>query len=244
MSEERDFESEARKQGWKDKGEFTGDPEIWTDAQTFIEKGENIAGIATKRAKELESLLEQTRETNRKANEHFKKTLDRERKEHDAERKRLTEERKKAITDGDGEAFIRADQKLNELRDTPTEDPVKAEYDRLAQTWATDNEWYGHNRKLTGYADGIAEKVNAEGYFGKAYFQELTRRVKEEFPEEFKNPNREKPNGVDAGGEKGANRKGKTYENLPAEAKEACDRFVRDIPDYKKEDYLKTYDWE
>jgi DNA-binding transcriptional MerR regulator len=246
MSEERNFETEARQQGWVGKEDFKGDPEKWTDAQSFVEKGEKIAGIANKRARELKDLLDQTRETNRQASEHFKKTLERERKEHESEIKRLTEVRKKAITDGDGDTFTRADERLNELRkDTPTEvDPEKAKYDRLATQWASDNDWYGQNGKLTGYADGIAERVANEGYSGKAYFTELTRRVKEEFPEEFKNPNRGKANGVESGGEKGSNSKAKSYENLPADAKKACDKFVRDIPNYKREDYLNTYEWE
>ena len=68
--------------------------------------------------------------------------------------------------------------------------------------------------------------------------------MKEEFPEEFKNPNRDKPNGVDPGGEKTTTSKAKSYESLPADAKKACDQFVRDIPGFKREDYLNTYEWE
>lgn len=246
MSEERDFEQEARQQGWVDKEEYKGDPEKWTDAQTFVEKGEKIAGIATKRAKEFEGLLAEAKETNKKLNDHYRKTLEKERRDHAQKVAEMEAKLAKAVTDGDGETFTRTNRELSQLREAAPEDPGAADkdaYNRLAQNWAAQNDWYGTNRKLTAFADGIAEQVVNEGYSGKAYFQELTRLVKEEFPEEFQNPKRSKANGVETGGERGGGSNKKSYENLPADAKRACDDFVKQ-GFMTREDYVAQYDWE
>lgn len=246
MSEERDYEAEAKQQGWVPQEDFKGPDEKWTDAKTFVEKGEKIAGIATKRARELESLLNQTKETNQRLNDHYKKTLEKERKDHEKQIAALEARLAKAVTDGDGDTYVRLNRDLDNLRKDTPEDPTdlgRDEYNRLAQTWATQNDWYGSNRKLTAFADGIASQVANEGYSGKAYFQELTRLVKEEFPDEFKNPNRSKANGVEAGGEKGGGSNKKTYASLPADAKAACDDFVKQ-GFMTREEYVAQYDWD
>jgi hypothetical protein len=107
-----------------------------------------------------------------------------------------------------------------------------------------DNRWYIENPKLAAYADGLADRIRAEGYDGQAYFSELTKRVKADFPNEFENPARHKANGVEAGGQKGStDSKAHTYENLPADAKAACNDFVAQ-GFTTKEDYLKNYEWD
>ena len=118
-------------------------------------------------------------------------------------------------------------------------------YDQMAQNWADKNKWYATNTKLSAFADGIADRIISQGYTGQAYFNELTREVKENFPEEFENPNRSKPGTVESGGDKGVtDSKAKTWGSLPAEDKAVANRFIKDIPGFTKEAFLETYEWE
>ena len=65
-----------------------------------------------------------------------------------------------------------------------------------------------------------------------------------EYPDKFGNPRREQASSVaEPGSQAPRPKKGKTYDDLPPEAKAACDKFVRTIPGYKREDYVKEYDW-
>ncbi len=112
----------------------------------------------------------------------------------------------------------------------------------MVQAWAGQNEWYSTNQKLATYADGLSDVLRNEGYTGQAYFSELSRRVKADHPEEFKNPNKSKPSGVDIGSQV-SDSKAKTYDALPADAKKACDGFVAD-GFMTQEDYVEQFEFE
>jgi hypothetical protein len=107
------------------------------------------------------------------------------------------------------------------------------------------NEWYQTNEKLATYADGVAEQVINSGYTGPAYYTELTRRVKDAFPEEFQNKRQAQANTVESGGEleTQGSEVPHTWENLPADAKKACDDFVKG-GFTTREDYLANYEWD
>src|SRR4051812_47360868 len=54
----RDYEAEAKVQGWRPLAEFTGDPAKHKSAEQFVKDGEEQAGLATARNKHLTSSLE------------------------------------------------------------------------------------------------------------------------------------------------------------------------------------------
>lgn len=114
----------------------------------------------------------------------------------------------------------------------------------MAEQWLSDNSWYKTDDTLAAFADGIADRIAGSGFRGQAYYNELTKRVKDTFPDKFKNPNRDKPNGVETAGEQVVASKDRTFEKLPKDAKDAYARFKRDIPGFSKEQYLASYDWE
>jgi hypothetical protein len=81
---------------------------------------------------------------------------------------------------------------------------------------------------------------------GKEFLKKMDEVLQEEFPDRFKTGKERKGPAVEsgAGGRGGGgNRNAKSYDNLPSEAKAACDRFVKTIPKYTREDYLAEYDW-
>ncbi len=243
MSEERDYEQEARADGWVTKEDWKGSEERWSTAQVFVEKGEKISGILKGKIGRLEERIENLTQSNAEFKKYTDKQLDKERKTHKQEVERLEGERAQAITDGDGQAAVRVEREIREL-DTPQQPLDEVAHGRLVDAWAVDNAWYATNQKLQGYADGIAERIVRQGYTGQAYFNELTRQVRETFPEEFTNPNKSKPNGVETEGSQEVKSQGKSWDNLPAADRKIAEGFLRDIPGMTKKDYLETYEWE
>ena len=249
MSEERDFEAEARVDGWVSQEEWKGDPNKWIPAEDFVKRGETIRPIVQAKFRKSLATVEDLRremETQKGVFGEFQKfqeqALAKANKEREDAIAQLEVERKKAISEGDGDAFDRADKKLQDLRQAPVKEPPK-ENPEVA-SWKAENTWYGSDRALTAIADGLSDVVKAEnpGLRGKAFLDKLTERVKSEVPHKFENPRRQEQ--LTGDGQRKGNSKAKSYENLPADARAACDKFVKTIPGFTVEKYLATYSWE
>ena len=246
MSEERDYEAEASKDGWAPEESWKGDPSKWKTAQKFVEDGENINGILKSRLDRQDLRITQLTETNKSFAAMSKKALAREKSEVERLVTELKATRKQAITDGDGDTFEKADADIEALRATA---PVEEEQGMSpnAQQWIADNTWYGTNQTFSIQADGIADSLRRAGYDpdSEGYFAELTKQVHEAFPNEFKNTNRDRAGSTEAGGERGKGDSGKkTFDDLPADAKAQYEVFKRDMPEFTKDDYFANYEWE
>ena len=243
--EDRNFEQEARQEGWRPQEEWNGDPEKWVDAQTFVERGEKISGILKKKVETLEQRLDRAEKANQKFGEYHKKTIQKERQQAEQKINTLQDQLAQAISEGDGQAFTRISNEINDLKqNVPQNDQMDDGFSDLAQSWLADNQWYNNDPVLSTFADGAADRLRAQGFGGKAYFDELTRMVKETFPDKFENPNRKREPNVDSGApadEPPAAKK--SYKNLPADAKKACDEFVAQ-GFMTREEYIEAYDWE
>lgn len=232
----RDYTTEATEQGWREDGPL--------DAQAFVEKGEKIASIAVSKSKRLEGRIESLEKSNREFGAYHKQTLETQRKKDAGRIADLKGQLAQAITDGDGQAYTKYSTEIDTIKSeqpVPTDDAQA--WNQMAQEWAADNKWYVENRKLATYADGLSDQIRAEGYTGKAYFSELTKRTQEDNPEEFSNKNRAKPNSVESGQARVVLSEKKTYDDLPADAKAACDGFVKD-GFTTREDYVSVYEFE
>ncbi len=252
MTEDRDYVAEATAQGWKE--DFEGPNK--TDAKTFVEKGEQIAALAiTQRdATKVENAQLSGRiaklET---ANKEFGEYKDAQLARSEARNKDLLNElslrRSQAVTDNDGEAFYKADREIEQVRGSmvpPTnggEQPNQS--NPLFDAWLINNDWYNTDPTLKAIADGIEGQIASEGYSGPAYYSEVTKRVKEMSPGSFGNKKRSSPTGVEPGGELEVkpDSSAHSYDNLPPEAKAACDKFTA-AGISTKESYLATYEWD
>jgi len=247
MSDERDYEAEARADGWVSQEEWKGDANKWIPAEEFVKRGETILPIVqAKLRKKLEEVDDLKRRFDERENV-FKdfqtfqeQALAKAKKEREEAIAALEAERKKAITEGDGEAFDKADKKLQDLRAQPPQPKESTE----VTAWKAENKWYETDAELTAIADGLADVVKREnpGLKGKAFLDKLTERVRSVVPHKFENPRRSDVITTGGGNKKGSG-KSKGYDDLPADAKAACDRFVKSIPGFSREAYLSTYDW-
>lgn len=152
-------------------------------------------------------------------------------REYDKALQTLREERAQAIKDGDGVAFDKADGKIEDLKKEVQDKTQKAK----KETGETPefNEWLSRNRwaedpKLQIIGRGIAEAMVEDGEkaSGTELLDLVTKEMKQRYPEKFENPRRTAAAAVEGGG---APRKsgGKTYSDLPAEARAACDRMAK-----------------
>jgi len=244
VSEERNYEEEARVQGWRPKEEFKGPEEKWTDAQTFVEKGEKITGILKSRLDRQDQQIAELRSANKDFGEYQQQLRESDRKKAQARIAELEAKRAEAVTAGDGQEFTRTDQEIQRERDNLSAPPPPNNESSIEAAWAGQNTWYGRDQALTAFADGVSGMVEAEGYNGQARLDEIARRTKATFPDSFENPNKSRANGVEQGGQiETGNEKAHTYENLQPEDKAACDRFVANGIT-TQEDYVKNYEWE
>src|SRR6188768_4292987 len=117
--EEFDYVKEASSLGWVPQEKWTGDPERWVDAQSYVERGEKILPILIKDKRKLTEDLRQTQEEVARLTKDgvtFRTMLEaqqaKERQELQATIDALQGERAQAITDGDGAAVVAAEKQI------------------------------------------------------------------------------------------------------------------------------------
>ena len=230
--EQIDFEAEAAKEGWVSEDQWDGPG--WVDAETFYKRGQEILPIVRGNLKKEREKYRQLESTVAEFRSFMNTSLENER----ARRKQVEEElrglRAQAVEDGDAAAFEEADRQLEEMRQAPPqEDPV-------LNQWMKDNDWYGKDTAMSAYADniGMGFRSSHPNASGKAVLDYIEEEVKREFAHKLKTPQ-----SVDTSSRRGVSKKGNGYDDLPADAKAACDEFVSTIPGFTREEYLKTYDW-
>jgi hypothetical protein len=260
---------EAESQGWVPKERFRGNESDWVDADTFVKRGREILPILRKNnenlIKDLNATKEQLKEF-REAAEEFKKfqkeTYERKANEYEARIKEIRESRAQAISDGDGqkvnalddaldqakEDFKEAKQAVKDVVSVKEPEPVSQAVDPGLQVWLDRNTWFGEDKRMTSMANGIGESLRLEFPLlkGQAFLEKLDEVLAEEFPNKFGNEKKQSPTSRVESGSGRAGRSGggnaQTYDNLPSEAKAACDRFVKQKL-MTREQYVADFDW-
>lgn len=244
-------EAEAAKMGWTPKDQFKGDPAKWRPADEFVERGKNMLPIVQATVKRQEKQIEELTRTVKDFTEHMTKT---EQRAYDRALATLKEQRKEAIAAGDGEAFDKVDEAIEDLR---KEASTKAAKTKTADDQIDDpvySEWEGRNKWLADkdmaeYAEFAAQKLRQGGETatGAEFLDLVTKKVKGQFPDKFTNPRRESAPSVE-GAAPAPRKGGKGYADMPADARAACDRMAKNgysgdakaMADFKA-NYTKTY---
>jgi hypothetical protein len=255
-SQPSESEVKARRLGWVPKEEFKGNLEQWRDADEFLHRGEEIHGYLKADLDRLHNTLTQR---DRELVE-IRQTMDEFRKFHNETEsrayKRAIEELKalkiSAIEQGDGSKVVEIDDQIDRLKEAQAA-PKEVKSATPAQVnndfidWSVQNKWYGADAELTQLAEDLGEVIKKQkpNLVGKEFLDEVTNRVKKLSPEKFENPNRQTAavSSSSDGRAPSTNGKKKSYENLPAEAKKACDKFVKEGL-LTKEQYVKEFEWD
>lgn len=182
----------------------------------------------------------------------------------------LEREREERIEEGDVKGVREVEAKLGKLvpppsaddgdaegeeEDTPTKPPAKGKLtpddQAVVDAWRKKNSWFERDPFLNNQAQGIHVQLRKEQpeLSLAENLDEVADLIREKYPERFENDARRAPDMPRGRERRGAGheervKKGRSYEDLPREAREACDRFCREIPGYTRKDYLATYEWE
>jgi hypothetical protein len=228
-SSERDYEAEAREQGWRPKEEWTGKPDNWKDAKTYVEWGDT-----NKRLSSIESRIEkEVSERVGKMEKMFSTQAARLQETHKREIASLKAERKEAIKDGNVELVERYDAEIEKREEqAPLTDDPKSKQAEAEKGFATANPWYGQNRKMTAFAKGYSQDLaSADPNLSfEDNIKEVLKAVREEFPEYFdKKPAANGHAAVDGGSESpgAAPKNTPLFNKLPPEAKAQCAKDVK-----------------
>lgn len=249
QSAEPSYEDRALAMGWTPKTQFKGDPEKWVDAETFVKRGEEFLPFLKANNRRLEQALEKANakiasldKAVRGSIEHISKA---EQRAYTRARADLEAELEQAAAAGDAETVKAVTKDIVALEKEVSAKPEKDEPDTPPEMaeWLEANPWFGKDRAMTAACQAIANDVFEEGYTGKAQLREVDKRIRAEFPHKFEkpeNPNRKAPAAVEGFGSTPRPR-GKSYSDLPPEAKQMCDEFCRDIKGMTREKYVREY---
>jgi len=258
---------EAESQGWVPKERFRGNESDWVDAEIFVKRGREILPILRKNnenlMKDLNSTKEQLKEF-REAAEEFKKfqreAYERKAQEYEQRIQDIKQSRAQAISDGDGQKVNALDDALDQAKDELKEakqavkdadkapaapEPSAPTVDPGLQVWLDRNTWFGQDKRLTAVANGIGESLRLEfpSLKGDEFLEKLDEVLAEEFPNKF-GKKQSPASRVESGSGRTGRSSGsaKTYDNLPSDAKTACDRFVKQKL-LTREQFVADYDW-
>ena len=245
---------EAEVLGWVPKEKFRGNEDDWIDADVFVKRGKEINPILRKNneilfqklsAKDAE--IAQIRADVEEFKKYHNETEERVYKRALAD---LKAAKKEAMEEQDHDSVIEIDEQIADLKDskktvTSVEpERVVSTIDPVYSQWEIENQWVVNDTDLAKAAEKAAEflRIRGDSSVGRTFLEKVTAKVKEAYPEKFGNINRDRPALIENGGGGSRPSGSKTYSNLPAEAKAACDRFVKQGM-MTKEEYLKEYDW-
>ena len=267
--EQHQVEKEARIFGWVPKEEFRGSDSDWVDAEVFVKRGKEINPILRKnnellmkkldeKAKEIDSIKASVEEFKAFQQESFERKA----AEYEVQIAQLKTQKREAIAAGDGDLVVDIDDQIDSLKDAQkeakaeakkkAEEPAKTEAqvsipnDPDLQSWLGRNQWFGDDIEMTNVANGLGESVRRQfpHLSGRAFLEKLDEKIVEYFPHKTLGK-KAKGSAVDSTGNvRGGTTSGKkSYDNLPDDAKQACDRFIKNGWIKSKQEYVDSYDW-
>jgi len=265
---EPQVEKEARIFGWVPKEEFRGSDEDWVDADTFVKRGKEINPILRKnnetllkkldeKSKEIDSIKESVEEFKKFQKEAF----ERKQAQYEVEIAELKSQKKTAIAEGNGDLVVDIDDRIDAIKEEQREAKQEAKQpetkpttttdipnDPELQSWVERNPWFGQdgNQEMTDMTNGLGASIRRQfpNLVGRAFLDKLDERIAEYFPAKV-GGNKARGSAVDSTGNVrgGATGGKKTYDSLPADAKAACDKFVKQGLFKSRQEYVDLYDW-
>lgn len=163
----RDFEKEARSQGWVPEAEFKGEkrPAVFVDAETFVKRGEEVTPFIKKANKHLQELVDKQQKDFdarlAKIDRVNKATAERLEASHRAEVAQLKAQQRAAAEIGDVESFDRIERKLDTMAPPkePEAEPAVNTDQQLEDAFAARNDWYGKDDDKTAIAQHYSQKL-------------------------------------------------------------------------------------
>jgi hypothetical protein len=240
---DEDTLKEAKRQGWVPQEDYNGPEDKWVDADTFVKKGKEINALLRK---DNDFLKREVSEMKTTMMEFKKFHAETEKRAYDRAMADLRDQKKEAISTGDGDKVLEIDDAIDDLKTRKPETVAARTSNQPDPTfvqWNEDNTWFGKDTELTNEANLIGEVIKRQNptLIGAEFLDEVTKRVKKMYPEKFSNSNRARPSPVEGTtAPKASSKGGKGFNDLPPEAKAACQKFEKSNL-LTREQYLKEY---
>lgn len=246
-----DHEATARTMGWRPQEEFRGKEKDWVDAATYVRRGQEIKSHTKRENDELKREIARLKATEAET----AKTIEEIREYHAGMEKRAIEtamkqlkaQRRAAVVAGDTELAATIDDDIEELKNAPSAVPAKkdpapekkvdvdAEGAAIVKKFYDDNSfWYNKdpdNEDMVAFCNGLSGIIgNRTDLSVQEKADELLARVKKRFPDRFGEPKSRvsvTPGGGEGNGRSGSKRGSKSVNALPADARAAGERYVK-----------------
>jgi hypothetical protein len=254
-SQERDFEAEAREQGWVPEAEFKGDkkPRKFLSAEEFVERGEWANSIREKVESKFEDRLKKMERVHGKTVEQLEKEIS-----------DLRAERREAIKEGNVDKVEQIDEKIDGLKDRTVDTSKTKSFDdyddnfqpktdspehiSMQLAFVKANAWMIDEPDMAEYAEKWSMRnaaANPDIGF-KANMKATEAAVRRKFPDYFKDGTAANAHAaVDTGGQNGAGplRSSKGLDSLPNEARQQAKADMAKFPKIypNAEAWLKAY---
>jgi hypothetical protein len=237
QAEPSKIEERALALGWKPKDQFSGDEDDFIDAKEFVRRQPLFDKIQSQsnHLKNVTRALNELKEHYTKVNEAaYTRAIN-----------DLKAQRKDALSNGDGDRFEQIDDKIKEaeqereaLSKINTDIPeVEPQTPPEFQSWKSKNTWYDNVGYMRSYADQVGITLHKRGLSPSEVLKEVEKAVKAEFPQKFRNPNKDNAVSVETGGNASRKAAGDSVVLSDMERKIMND-FVR-MGVMTKEDYIK-----
>lgn len=220
-----DTERRAMAQGWVPEDQYSGSGK-WRSAEEFLDRGELFSKIDEQNRK-----LRAAEQTLDALKIHHRRVAETEYRRAVAS---LKAEKKAALDEGNNERVVQIDDELVQVREQANQTIRQIEVqqqvapgpDPAFVAWTNRNQWYKTDRAMKIFADTIGDDLVADGVRNpQKVLEEVEKRVKQEFPHKFNNPNRTKAGSVEGGGSQGS-QSGKSFQ-LTAEETQVMNKFVK-----------------
>lgn len=203
VKEHTETEKKAMGMGWRPKDQWNGPDEEFTDAGEFVRRQPLFDKIEyqSKKLKNIELTLTQLTEHHAKVRQ----------TEYERALKELKEVRREAIKDGNAEQALVFEDRIEELEEShkktepvivaPRQNEPTSEF----LTWVQTNQWYVKDSDMHDFADGVASayikrnEISGRSITEHDVFTHVTDKIKRAYPEQFGNPNRDRPGVVTNG---------------------------------------------
>jgi len=215
-------EEQALDSGWVPKDQYKGEEHKWVDAGEFLRRGELFKKIEdqSKQLKDVRNALNEMKKLHSQVREvEYKRAL-----------ASLREQKKQALLDGDADAVIDVDERIDLVKDEVAQ--LKAEPAVQEPTthpefevWVSQNNWYQSSSPMRAFADALGKDLAGAGNSPAEVLRKVAAEVRKEFPHKFQNPNRDKPGAVETGRNSGTSSGSKFV--LSDDERRAMNTFVR-----------------
>ena len=202
-------EQEALASGWVPKDQFNGEEHKWVDAGEYLRRGELFKKIETqsKELKDVKRALQEMKKLHSEVREvEYKRALE-----------TLKAQKKAALEDGDAEAVIAADERIDLIREQQralqqeqVEVPQSGEEHPEFTDWKSKNSWYTSNAPMKAFADVLGAELAQQGLTPSQVLKRVEEEVKKEFPHKFQNQRASRPSAVEGSTGRGGSQAGFT----------------------------------